>query len=129
MSVSGQPQGEGAAMPGFGLMIEELDAGAVRIALRGELDLAHAYTFDEELRRVEEARPSCVVLDLRELRFLDSCGLARLLAARRRARKSGHRLLLVRGPAAIQRLFALSGVAEAFEMVSDIPPALSSGSR
>ena len=54
-------------MHGFGLTIEELDAGAVRIALRGELDLAHAYTFDEELRRVEEARPSCVVLDLREL--------------------------------------------------------------
>ena len=45
-------------MAGFGLMIEELDSGAVRIALRGELDLAHAYTFDEELRRVEESRPS-----------------------------------------------------------------------
>ena len=50
-------------MHGFGLMIEELDAGAVRIALRGELDLAHAYTFDEELRRVEDSRPTCVVLD------------------------------------------------------------------
>ena len=104
-------------MTGFGLMIEELDAGAVRIALRGELDLAHAYTFDEELRRVEESRPSCVVLDLRELTFLDSCGLARLLAARRRARRAGHRLVLVRGPAAVQRLFALSAVDEAFEMV------------
>ena len=76
-------------MQGFGLMIEELDAGAVRIALRGELDLAHAYTFDEELRRVEARRPACVVLDLRELTFLDSCGLARLLAARRRARRLG----------------------------------------
>lgn len=113
-------------MHGFGLTIEELDAGAIRIALRGELDLAHAYTFDEELRRVEEARPSCVVLDLRELNFLDSCGLARLLAARRRARKAGHRLLLVRGPATIQRIFALSAVDEAFEMVSDVPMALSS---
>ena len=37
------------------MTIEALDAGAVRIALRGELDLAHAYTFDEELRRVEAA--------------------------------------------------------------------------
>jgi anti-anti-sigma factor len=109
---------------GFGLTIEELGAGAIRIALRGELDLAHAYTFDEELRRVEEARPACVVLDLRELRFLDSCGLARLLAARRRARKLGHRLLLVRGPKAIQRLFALSAVDEAFEMVNEVPVAL-----
>ncbi len=111
-------------MQGFGLTIEELGAGAIRIALRGELDLAHAYTFDEELRRVEAARPACVVLDLRELRFLDSCGLARLLAARRRARKLGHRLLLVRGPKAIQRLFALSAVDEAFEMVSEVPAAM-----
>jgi anti-sigma B factor antagonist len=110
---------------GFGLTIEELGGGAVRIGLRGELDLAHAYTFDEELRRVEEARPPCVVLDLRELNFLDSCGLARLLAARRRARKAGHRLLLVKGPPAIQRLFALSAVDEAFEMVSELPGALS----
>jgi anti-anti-sigma factor len=113
-------------MQGFGLTIEELDAGTVRIALRGELDLAHAYTFDEELRRVEDARPTCVILDLRQLDFLDSCGLARLLAARRRARKAGHRLLLVRGPAAIQRLFALSAVDEVFEMVSEIPLALTS---
>jgi len=111
---------------GFGLTIDELDGGAVRIALRGELDLAHAYTFDEELRRVEASRPPCVVLDLRELQFLDSCGLARLLAARRRARKAGHRLLLVKGPPTIQKLFALSAVDEAFEMVSELPLALSS---
>jgi anti-anti-sigma factor len=109
---------------GFGLTIEELEPGAVKIALRGELDLAHAYTFDEELRRIEESRPSCVVLDLRELSFMDSCGLARLLAARRRARRLGHRLVLVRGPKAIQRLFALSAVDEAFEMVNDVPGAL-----
>src|SRR3954467_1798406 len=115
-------------MQGFGLMIEELDAGAVRIALRGELDLAHAYTFDEELRGVEDGRPSTVVLDLRELTFLDSCGLARLLAARRRARRGVHRLLIVRGPAAVQRLFALSAVDEAFEMVSEVPGRLKAAS-
>ena len=66
-------------MHGFGLTIEELEPGVVMIALRGELDLAHAYTFDEELRRIEESRPSCVVINLKELAFLDSCGLARLL--------------------------------------------------
>ena len=34
--------------------------------------------------------------------------------------------LIVRGPAAVQRLFALSAVDEAFEMVSDVPEALTS---
>jgi anti-sigma B factor antagonist len=111
-------------MPDFAVIIEELGSGAVRITLRGELDLAHAYTFDGELRRVEATRPPCIVLDLRELRFLDSCGLSRLLAARRRARRAGHRLLLVRGSAAVQRVFALTAVDEAFEMVSELPVAL-----
>jgi anti-sigma B factor antagonist len=112
-------------MSGFGLTIEELGSSAIRVALRGELDLAHAYTFDEELRNVEAMRPATVVLDLRQLTFLDSCGLARLLAARRRARRGGHRLLVVRGSAAVQRLFALAAVDEAFEMVSEVPLALS----
>ncbi len=108
-------------MKGFGLVIEPLAGGAVRVALRGELDLEHAYTFDEELRRVEALHPPCVLLDLRELAFMDSCGLARLLAAHKRARTAGRRLLLVRGSKVVQRLFSLAAVSEAFETVNDIP--------
>jgi anti-anti-sigma factor len=108
-------------MRGFGLTIEPLAGGAVRVALRGELDLEHAYTFDEEMRRVEGAHPSCVVLDLRGLSFLDSSGLARLLAVNRRARRERRRLLLVRGPAAVQRLMAITAVGQHFETVTELP--------
>jgi anti-anti-sigma factor len=108
-------------MKGLALTIEQLDDNGVKIALRGELDLEHAYTFDEELRRVEAMEPDCICLDLRELSFLDSCGLARLVAARRRARRAGRRLVLVRGSAAVQRLFALTAVDEAFEIVNEYP--------
>jgi anti-sigma B factor antagonist len=111
-------------MRGCRLTRELLPSGAVRVALRGELDLNHAYTFDEELRIVEESRPPCIVLDLRELTFMDSCGLGRLLAARRRARKAGRRLVLVRGSRAIQYLLALTGMEEAFEIVGEIPASL-----
>jgi anti-anti-sigma factor len=61
------------------------------------------------------------VLDLRGLSFLDSCGLARLLAARRRARRERRRLLLIRGGTAVQRLLALTAVGEHFETVSELP--------
>ncbi len=111
-------------MRGFGLTIEPLVDGAVCVALRGELDLEHAYTFDEELRRIERNRPHCLVLDLRGLSFLDSCGLARLLAARKRARRERRRLLLVRGGPAVQRLLALTAVGEHFETVSAVPDEL-----
>ena len=99
-------------MKGFGLAIEPLCGGAVRIALRGELDLEHAYTFDAELRRVEATSPDTLVLDLSELSFMDSCGLARLLAAHKRSRSAGRRLLLVRGSKVVQRLFTLAAVSE-----------------
>jgi anti-anti-sigma factor len=106
-------------MKGLALTIEPLDSGkGVRIAMRGELDLEHAYTFDEELKRVEALDPDCICIDLRELSFLDSCGLARLVAARRRAMRAGRRLVLVRGSRAVQRLFQLTAVDEAFEIVN-----------
>jgi anti-sigma B factor antagonist len=111
-------------MRGCRLTREMLPSGAVRIGLHGELDLNHAYSFDEELRAVEGRRPPCIVLDLRELTFMDSCGLGRLLAARRRARRAGRRLLLVRGGRAIQVLLAMTWTEEAFEIVGDVPATL-----
>ena len=105
-------------MRGLALTIAKLKDNAVKIVLRGELDLEHAYSFDEELKRVEALEPDCICLDLRELTFLDSCGLARLVAARRRAMKARRRLVLVRGPAAVQRVFQLTAVDEAFEIVN-----------
>jgi anti-sigma B factor antagonist len=108
-------------MRGFALTIEPLAGDAVRVALRGELDLEHAYTFDEEMRRVEGARPSCLVLDLRGLSFLDSSGLARLLAANSRARREKRKLVLVRGTKAVQRLLQITAVGHHFETVTDVP--------
>ena len=105
-------------MRGLALTIARLKDDVVKIALRGELDLEHAYTFDEELKRVEARDVRCICLDLRELTFLDSCGLARLVAARRRSMKAHRRLVLVRGPAAVQRVFQLTAVDEAVEIIS-----------
>ena len=85
--------------------------------VRGALDLAFAYRFDDVVRRAERDAAETLVLDLRELELLDSAGLSRILAARRRARKAGRRLVLVRGPKAIQRFFAAAAMTEHFEFV------------
>jgi anti-anti-sigma factor len=58
-----------------------------------------------------------VVVDLRGLEFMDSTGLHLLLQAQQQAQDSGRRLVLVRGPDAVQRLFDLTGVAEALTIV------------
>ena len=114
-------------MQPFGVTTDELSPGVVRIALAGELDHGRAYVFDTQLRAVEERRPNTIVLDLRRLRFLDSTGLSRILAAHRRAGRAGRRLIVVRGGAAVQRLFAMTAVDDLLQMVSDPQAALAEG--
>jgi anti-sigma B factor antagonist len=111
-------------MKAFGLTLERAASGAVVISLRGEFDFEHAYFFDEELRAVEAGEPSAIVIDLRRLDFIDSCGIGRLLSARRRAARAGCRFLLVRGGRSIERVFALSGLTDSFETVDDVPAEL-----
>ena len=100
------------------LRIEELRPGVMWAALEGELDSANAYVVDSQLRRAEERGPTVLIVDLRGLSFMDSTGLARLLAAHRRSRRGGWRLVLVRGCAAVQRVLAMSGLRERFEIVA-----------
>jgi len=99
------------------LRIEELRPGVMWAALQGELDSANAYVLDSQLRRAEEHGPAVLIVDLRGLSFMDSTGLARLLAAHRRAKRGGWRLVLIRGRAAVQRVLAMSGLRERFEIV------------
>jgi anti-sigma B factor antagonist len=103
----------------LGITIESLAPDTVCVALSGELDFARAYTFDEEMRRLEAQRPGSIVLDLRSLNFLDSAGLGRVLALQRRAKRDGRRLVVVRGCRAIERLFALTALDTRLEMISD----------
>lgn len=106
------------------LSLETREEGnAVRIALSGELDLASALTFDEELRRAEERSPATMVLDLRRLRFMDSTGLRLIMSAHARARNRDRRLAIVLGSEPVKRIFRLAGVARRLEIV-DHPSAV-----
>lgn len=95
------------------------EAGRVTVALRGELDLSTVGKVQDELRRVEAAEPSVVVLDLSKLTFLDSTGLRCVVTADERLREQGRRLVIVRGPDAVQRVFSITRLEERLEMVDD----------
>jgi anti-sigma B factor antagonist len=100
------------------LTVQRPDRDTVQVTVRGALDLVRAYDFDDAMRRIERAAPRRLLLDLRELEFLDTTGLSRLMAVRRRCRRAGRRLVLVRAPQAVHRLVATSSD-EQFEVVGD----------
>ena len=97
----------------------ERSDGGVQVELKGELDLATAPKLDDELRRVEAAKPSLIVLDLQPLAFMDSSGLRSLLAADSRAREQGWRFVLVRGDDRVQRVLKITRLDERLDIVDD----------
>lgn len=89
-------------------------AGDVAIAATGDLDLGAADAFERDVRR-HGADCRQLLVDLRGVDFLDSGGLRALLALRNLAKRRGHELVLVAGPAGVQRVFALSGTRGLFD--------------
>jgi anti-sigma B factor antagonist len=102
------------------VVVDRLASGAAVVRLAGEFEHEYAYTLDVQLQKLE-AEADTLVIDLRGLLFMDSAGLGRLLAARRRAARSGRRLVIVRGSRTVDRVMMLAGLQDVFETVNAIP--------
>ena len=100
-------------------IITEKHEGQMRVALVGELDIASAPRLEEGLADVEGDTPGTIVLDLRRVEFIDSTGLRAVLAADEWARSSGRRLVVVRGPAAVERVFSVTQLDQRLDIVDD----------
>jgi anti-anti-sigma factor len=95
------------------------------IAISGELDLASGPRLEVELAALD-AGVRLVVVDLRNLEFMDSTGLSIIVRAHQRLAEQGCELSLVRGSPQVQRLLDLTGVAERVRLV-EAPEELLSG--
>jgi anti-sigma B factor antagonist len=96
------------------------------IAVSGELDLASSPALQEELDRVAASESQMLIIDLRELDFMDSTGLSVLVRAHQRIEEQGRQLAMVKGPQQVQRLLSLTGVADRLTLV-DAPEELLNG--
>jgi anti-sigma B factor antagonist len=85
----------------------ERDGTTVCLTLRGELDISTAEDLEKRLQAVESNR---VVLDLRELEFIDSSGVRVLVVTARRFDESGREFALIRGADRVDRVLRLTGI-------------------
>jgi anti-anti-sigma factor len=88
-----------------------IEDGTATLLVSGEIDVASAGAFEEELHETEDSYPRRIVVDIDGLGFIDSTGLHALLRAHRRAEQNGHELVLTRVPDHVRRLFHISGIA------------------
>jgi anti-sigma B factor antagonist len=89
----------------------QLQDGVFVLAVAGELDMLTAPRLSQTLEEALADEPRLLVVDLSDVTFLDSAGLAALLAARREAR-TGTSLRVVANQRATLRPMQLTGVDE-----------------
>lgn len=96
------------------LTIRSLVDGDVHaLALAGELDLATAPRVETELLRLEASGAGSIVVDLRELTFIDSTGMRLMYeATRRMSSRQGDLRVLLRPGDGVYRTFEISGMTE-----------------
>ena len=94
----------------------ERSAEAHVIRLRGEMDLGNVDEAREALMHAIESDRTAVIVDLSELEFIDSVGIAMLLEAQAASRRDSNRLAFRRAiHAEIARTLQLTRVDEQLE--------------
>lgn len=82
---------------------------AVRVCPAGALDMATAPGLQSQLQELRTAGFQRLILDLRQLDFMDSTGLRLILELDAEARQAGFSIVVVPGPPTVQRVFDVTG--------------------
>ena len=92
------------------------------LSLRGDplLDLS------ETLKTILNEGSRWILLDLEQVRFLDSAGLGELVACYKRAVQKGGDIRLMRPNARVRELFEMTGLLRVFRVFADEAEALAS---
>jgi anti-anti-sigma factor len=88
------------------------------VAVHGDVDLATVDVLRAQLTGAIE-RAAKVVLDLREVAFMDTQGLAAVIEAEQASSASGTHFVVVRAPQTVHRLFEMIGLSERLTVVDD----------
>jgi anti-anti-sigma factor len=104
--------------PPFEVSVQR-DGGVATVVVSGELDLATAPRLSTTVADHGDAR--LVVLDLNELRFIDSTGVRLLIEADRACAGSGSRLVVLAGDGPVRRVLDLCNLGGRLALVTDHP--------
>ena len=105
---------------------EERGDGHVVLAVTGDLDIASAAAFRDVGLRALGIDPVTLVLDLTDVPFIDSSGIAVLVLLRRKARSRRSELRLVTHRR-IDSVLRVTGLTQAFDIYSTRSAAVEGG--
>jgi anti-sigma B factor antagonist len=104
----------------FLVSAERIGADAL-VTVEGELDIATLPELERCVARMRAQGLERLVIDLREISFLDSMSIELLLRLHADLTASGADLVIVRGPLAVNRVFELMELQRVLTLVDEPP--------
>jgi anti-sigma B factor antagonist len=112
------------AVNGVKATTAQIGADAYVVSVSGELDIATADRFAEELGRTAERNARRVIVDLVGLTFIDSVALGVLTEEARRLRAAGGTCIVVSQDPRILRVFEITGLDRIFRIERSLAEAV-----
>jgi anti-sigma B factor antagonist len=98
------------------------------LPLNGEIDLHVSPVVTASLNAVIEKKPERVVIDLSDVTYIDSAGLAALIQAMQKVEAYGGRFSLAGLQEAVRSIFEISRLDQVFRIFPDTDTALAASS-
>jgi|SRR5882724_68065 len=96
------------------------------LPLKGEIDLHVSPTITASLNQMIEKKPKRLVVDLSEVTYIDSAGLAALIEAMQKVEGYGGKFSLAGLQETVRSIFEISRLDQVFQIFPDADAALSS---
>jgi anti-sigma B factor antagonist len=120
---------ETSASQQLNVAVDQATDNVVVLHVTGEIDLLTANVLGERLREHLESASRVLVLDLTEVSFLGSAGLAEIVSASQTGADRGARLLLVATNRAVLRPLEVTGLLSLFSVYETVDAALTSAAE
>lgn len=96
------------------------------LPLKGEIDLHVSPVITASLNAIVEKKPERLVIDLSDVSYIDSAGLAALIQAMQKVEAYGGKFLLAGLQETVRSIFEISRLDQVFQVFPDVDTALAS---
>jgi anti-sigma B factor antagonist len=112
------------AYPGAVVRSVRQESGATIVTLEGQVDMSSAVELRGAILQAIEEKPQNLLINMTDLDFMDSSGLATLVEALQLSKKTNCQLKLVGLQARVRNVFEISRLDNLFQIFETEPEAL-----
>lgn len=97
-------------------LVEEILNDSVKISLKGEIDICTSTELKEKLYNIVDTNQKDLLIDCKELNYIDSTGLGIFVAALKKAKQYEKKITILNLKDNIKKLFIITGLDKIFQI-------------